>query len=421
MTNYSETTSGGIAVGGNTTGSITFEVIKDFPFSVGQCVEYWWQVVGDCVSTTLVTNCPTPGNTSCPRQMLINIMGCSLSEVCDKIAARGYNISIAQIYQYTLPALISQQSGQCGEYVQVYPGTDLPCQSYESVTDPENWGMDFEIEWVGGGGLGFSGDQIVNQIQGSGGFQLFGDGLSSEYFGSFDNEIGIDQELVDMVGVVETTFGNIIFPGGLTTSQDVIANNCNCGVLPVDITLTHNFNDSDRLFNFLTRNGLTLPTTIDLIYSVISYSWQANYHFEGIGEDGISIELWSLVFEWSCTNEVGSMIFDQLWTFGFYANVKNLHTGGKNDTRILLAFDPSEVCSNGLFYGFNLNTATKVVTPISTETSLNVNVDLNTCYDQIGLFTTIDWLENPVLTINIWQSSSPTQQQYLNISTLIPS
>jgi hypothetical protein len=49
-----------------------------------------------------------------------------------------------------------------------------------------------------------------------------------------------------------------------------------------------------------------------------------------------------------------------------------------------------------------------------------MNVDLNTCYDNIGLFAADNWLENPVLTVNIWQSGSPTSQKYLDISRFIP-
>jgi hypothetical protein len=420
MASYLESTSGGIEIGGNTTGSVTFEVTKDFIFSSGQCTIYWWQVVGSCILTTQVANinqCST-GIASCPKQMIYNIMGCNLVEVCNKITAKGYDIEIAEIWKFTLPALISEQNGVCGEYVQVYPGVDLPQNClYDFIDDHEEWEMGFSIEWVAGGGLKFSGDEISYQMQGSDGIQLFGDGLSSEYLGLFDVEMSIDTE---QVASIEPMFGNTIFPGSLTNSQDVVANNCNCGVIPVDLTLTHNLDGSDRLSSFLSRNNLVLPISFDLVYSVISYSWQANYHFHGIGNDGVSTELWNLVFEWACTDEVGSMVLDQLWTFGFYANIKNLNTGKKYDTRIMTAFDPIDVCSNSLFYGFKLNTVTKTIASAVTGNGLNVNADLNTCYDNIGLFAANDWLINPILTIDIWQNGTPTQQQYLNIQPLIP-
>ena len=430
---------GGAEVGGQSNGSFTFEITKDFLFSCGPCVQYWWQIISECKkvdecfikNTSLIANIDAEviegsgSSTDCKRQMLINVMGCNLEQVCDKITKRGYNIKIAEIWKFTLPAFISQQqSGDCGRYERVYPGAVLPqnCYKYESFPMYETWGISFKVEWVGNGGLEFSGEEVSYEITGDGGIELFGDAIPNNitYYSLVENEASIYDEKINSI---EPIFGDTIFSGGLSVTTDIVANSCDCGTMPINMSLTHNLNNSDRLSNFLTRNNLTFPKNIELIYNLTNYSWQANYHFKGYGDDGFSNEIWDIVFEWACTDEVGSMTVDQIWKFGFYSKVKNIDKREYHDTRILAIFNPTSVCPkvyNAIYYGFKLNTESKVITSVDTNKELNMNVDLNTCYDNIGLFTSDDWLANPVLVINIWQAGRPTEQKYLDMSRFIP-
>jgi len=166
------------------------------------------------------------------------------------------------------------------------------------------------------------------------------------------------------------------------------------------------------------RNKFTLPSTVPLTYNLNNYSWQANYHYKGFGEDGFTTEVWDIVFEWACTDEVGTLVTDQVWKIGIYIKVRNLSSYADYDTRLLMVFYPSEVCiPAGVYYKFQLNTKTKVI--LANRKKIDINIDLNTCYDNIGLFSDDDWISNPFLEISIWQIGSPKNQK-LDMSRFMP-
>jgi hypothetical protein len=119
-------------------------------------------------------------------------------------------------------------------------------------------------------------------------------------------------------------------------------------------------------------------------------------------------------------NEIASVALgDEVWKFSMYVKRKKEY-GEDFDTRVLLAFVPLEVCPPGLnlVFSFALNTETNEI--FDTGSSSNVNIRLNVNFDNIGLFKSPEWLENPELEIQISQEGIPSQVPRLDISQTIP-
>jgi hypothetical protein len=182
----------------------------------------------------------------------------------------------------------------------------------------------------------------------------------------------------------------------LDESSDVVQEACECKLVPVVVESRHNLNDTNKLSQFLTRNGLQLSNVMRLIYNAGNSSWQVNQHFKGVGEDGNSNEVWTILLEWACVSDVGGVDVGEVrrtgttalgvdvWKFSLYIKRKNTTTGEDFDTRILMAFVPEEVCPPGLnlVFSFMLNTETKSI--VETMSASNINSQLNVCFDNIS-------------------------------------
>ena len=443
--NYVDIPTGGAEIGGGGfTGGSDFEVTKAFNFNAGDCIQYYYTVYGRCMPYKCVVWTQedwqpyyheTTGTEDCDRRLVLTIMGCNLREVCQKIADRGLQLVIDKIYKYSEPASVAERNatGPCGQYFEIYPenqedGNDqiLPVECLQLLYSggaEEDWGMSFEVEWAyaeeGEGGIVVNGDAdiIVSSydIEGDGGIDVGGVAITSaNYLGEFTTSGSLTDEVIDL----ESTFNEYGEPDVLEASTDQVGEACSCGPFPLIVQVTHNFNDSSKLFSFLKRNGLQLPKTVYLIYNTVTFSWQANYHYSGYGD--VNRELWDILFEFQCTDQIGETFANLMWKFSFYARRVDTVTGQKQDTRIVLALSPGEVCEfgYGLRYAFHVNTRTKEV--FSRQGRLNVNVDLNVCYDDLFLFATDDWLDNPILNIGIFQSDVARNSLEYPINRLLP-
>jgi hypothetical protein len=202
--------------------------------------------------------------------------------------------------------------------------------------------------------------------------------------------------------------------------ETTIATKCeSCSEIPTILNMSHNLTDTAVLGEFLIRNGLDLEEVMPIRYNRISSSWQGNYHFRGMGDSG-ALEDWNIVAEWSCVDELGSIdLGNYLWKFSLYIKRKNVLTGMDFDTRILLGFPAKEICDEaarvGMDFSFAFDTQTQFV-----NAEHDVVVDVRLLYDNIGLFRSIDWINDPDLLINIAEVGDAQEILRQDIKPIFP-
>jgi hypothetical protein len=344
--------------------------------------------------------------------------------------------NIGRIIRYTRPALTKDQDAffdGAGTYIEVFPGRDenvlrqVP-ECLEFVLNADilvEWGVDIAVEWV------FEQNKAV-EVEITSPSEI----ISSSYT---QDEI-VDVEIVDesepsassyLGEFVDNVVSWVTFDSlevyfaedpapELTESIAVVPQACECELVPIVVEMSHNLEDTNVLGDFIHRNNFVLPRVLTMIYSTVNRSWQANLHYSGWGSENNITEVWDIVFEWSCVNEIASVALgDEVWKFSMYVKRKKEY-GEDFDTRVLLAFVPLEVCPPGLnlVFSFALNTETNEI--FDTGSSSNVNIRLNVNFDNIGLFKSPEWLENPELEIQISQEGIPSQVPRLDISQTIP-
>jgi hypothetical protein len=179
---------------------------------------------------------------------------------------------------------------------------------------------------------------------------------------------------------------------------------CNCNGMPLLVPFSHNMFTSNKLTQFLNRNGLSVARVINLSYNEPNDSWQANLHFKGRSAQSNSLESWDIVFDLQCTSNVdGDEIGQNVWRFGVHYLQKNLSTLEDYDTRLLVAFIPDRICLNGDFNAsITIDTSQNLVSV--TPTSV---VYQQLLYDNIGLFKNDYWTLNPDIQIQISQTGVP--------------
>ena len=186
---------------------------------------------------------------------------------------------------------------------------------------------------------------------------------------------------------------------------------CNCFDMPLIIPFSHNLAGANKLSEFVKRNNQSIPKFINLQHNKTNDSWQCNMRYSGISALTNGMETWNLLFELQCSEFLGGTQIGQgVWKFGMKVNQRNLATGQDFDTRLLVAFLPDPICSKGkefrakLTFDTTLGVAT--TTPIATIYEVVV-------HDNIGLFKSDSWINNPKLIIDMSQSALPTDPQRL--------
>jgi hypothetical protein len=192
----------------------------------------------------------------------------------------------------------------------------------------------------------------------------------------------------------------------LEASIETINTACDCNAIGSVVQMRHNFGSVNKLAEFLNRNHLAIPSTLEMSYNSLNKAWQSNLHYRGYAKDGLATETWNIVFDWQCTQVVGGFdLGSPHWKYGACFTVKNSATNEDYSTRLLLTFSRLGPCQNGLVY-FNIqaNTSTNIVT-----TDPRYQVYSSLIQDDIGLFRSVLWRKNPVVSVTISESelSSP--------------
>lgn len=178
---------------------------------------------------------------------------------------------------------------------------------------------------------------------------------------------------------------------------------CNCSGMPLSIPFSHNLYNANKLSQFAKRNGQVISKLSTLQYNNTNQSWQANFRYSGSSAMTTGRELWDVLFELQCSDLLGGIQIGQgVWRFGIRVIQRNLATGQDFDSRILVAFLPDPICSQGKEFRVKLTFDTSLglasTNPISTIYEVVV-------HDNIGLFKSDFWVTNPNLLIDMSQTN----------------
>ena len=421
----------------------------------------WWRVQGACnFPTAAGSGLPTgdqfPGgcdvmgiqtdDTKCvgaigKQQFIQQILARTASEVCEKLRESKLNWQITGMKRWSRPAdpaLVQTQEQEgtaesCNKLEDV-PYQNLPaCLEYTlqttAITHIRATTILFETlhSYTGTGTLRTSGNAETVILSGGttptvASFNYESNGLIIETGGSATVTSSVDVDRLTEMIITTVLEENIVFaiqdnlPAIVIPTESVATGCGTCSAMPVQLFLQNNLSNPGVLYNFLQRNGYTLPRIVTLNYSSRLETWVSHLHYNGIADN----ESWRFSFELGCVTEYGAESTGTP-TIKFAISIvrKDLNTNSDYDTRIVVLFPSAEFCStiNNLLEDFVFSVDVKtlfVKTPSSVE-PLTVLV-----YDQIGIFSSTYWAANPKLNFRLTSTSGSTVEEKLSLTPFLP-
>jgi hypothetical protein len=456
LANYTYTMSGGIIMGGGAAfeneihidisiGWNTFAIITvDIPigWNTGNTPLFFYRVEGVCEPI----QCPPiadndPANKHCNYTFIKNIVASNVCDVCTQLADTRFLRTIKSIKQFSNPARESDilafealgkidplcnnltpvdfcQCPPCAQFCDYEKATVTPV-TQKTVTVTENVylpGMTYYYSNLNPSGVFPSGDgncyilyEYFYYTYENGKIKVFYSETYRYNCPSTTTTTTTTTTMGPSYGV--TTTGRVRIGGEaivswkpnevpLKATTGQVVTDCGCNV-PTEIYFTHDLGKTNKLSNFLKRNGLSLPRTTKLSYSMGSSAWFTNITYKGVGLDGSSNERWSLILSLECTNvvdgrfDVGNPFF---WKLVLLVRQQNESKNSTNDTRLQVNMTDGGPCERGeLAVSAYINVSTVKVQPIDPP-----KIDLGaTLSDKIGLFQGPSWVSNPRFFIGL--------------------
>jgi hypothetical protein len=442
------------------------EINKDFQWNTGQQLLRWYRVQGCCEYPTpagsgdpnvlpSLPNPPLPGG--CPiigiqtddskcvgatgkQQYVQNIVARGLADVCQQLADSKMNWQICSIKEWSRPAdpSLSPPSDQCNTLTEV-PHCDIPkCLQFCVDTDAvvhmgmTTFAIDTIFNYTVSGGAYTGGDADTSILTGpqptTSSFEYIpdgnivltgGDAVTSS---SWDNDLLVTMGMYAVVERLEAVFSAGTDGPALELPNRTTGTNCgSCNSMPTVLYFHHNIAKDNILTSYMQRNGLELPNPLPMHYSSRLQSWVANFHMLGTGDDNRgSNESWRFTFEWACLGEIaGGESGSPSWKFSMLVVRKNEASGLDYDSRMMIVFPPDQVCSGiqnlGFDFSFSLNTVTEFV-----SNDMDIVPTLVLLTDNIGLFKSKFWTQNPKFNIRLSKSNVSTVVQRQDIYPIFP-
>ena len=213
--------------------------------------------------------------------------------------------------------------------------------------------------------------------------------------GTYDSSLNVDD--VSMGVITEIDFLEIAYAKDFVTdlipiTQNITTTCGNCDAIPEILYMRTNLGSANVLQDFLLRNNLKIPESLQLFYNTITNSWQHSLHLRGIGSDNSNTqELWHINFDWSCISQYGEdVLSSSMWKFGLYAKRINLQTGSDTDARLFVLFPSEDLCNKfksfGIDFTFDFHFRPDYVT-----NDLKISVDTLSYYDELNIFKGTYW------------------------------
>jgi hypothetical protein len=412
-----------------------------FVWNDGSQPFHWYRVKGCCITPSAdFGSCPTAGSSTtssggspggceqvsfraddsnCPSYSIQNVAAQSLEDLCKTLKEQNWNWPICSIGKFSRPADNSavDPADPCNILEQVDVSDvpecfDLFLHSDTTVCMEMNPIIEVSFaRYIGSGGIIIGGSAPSRIISGGGEY-----GPDLQYYGSggiliggsapcrvISYNVGNSVDMVMSVDVqdIAVDFATEDDSPAIPVPTNLVSTSCgNCTRIPQVIHLGHNLDSAATLIDFLNRNGLIFSEDILMRYSKRQDAWQANVHFSGFSDDGITEESWRILFEWACVDSLGGQDLGTfVWKFSTSVLRTNLATNFNEDTRLLLVFPTDNVCpttSTSFSFGFDFDTQ-----QLTVNTDLDIVVEVRLLYDNIGLFKSALWATNPLLSIQL--------------------
>lgn len=238
---------------------------------------------------------------------------------------------------------------------------------------------------------------VYNWVSDGNAIFVFGPGADYSFsdIGTLFTNVGFSSTVYDL---------KLVYPNESTTSNLGLSEDrvteCGCVGMSLSLPFSHNLNVSNKFSQFLTRNNLSFPSTIEMRYNKINDAWIKNLKYVGFGAAIPVRESWTLVFQMSCTKDSGGIALDtQIWRFSMQVVQQNLSTMADYDTHVLVGFKPENTCNGGFRIGMTVNTQLGSVSLLPEATLYEFKL-----YDNVGLFKSPYWLSNPLLKFELSQT-----------------
>ncbi|MEY3164208.1 MAG: hypothetical protein RI887_1032, partial [Actinomycetota bacterium] len=345
--------------------------------------------------------------------------------------------SIKQWSRYAEPLLANEFPTDCNELTEV-PFADLPaCLDFTMQTKAlthivmttkvtENF-----FFYTGSGEISTAGSGLAEIISGAptpttGSLEYASLGGPVLTGGEAEITSSWNPDLLTEIGVQTFLENEPIFGEGedipvIVAPTDLVTTACgSCTSMPLQLYIQHNFNNPSTLYNFLNRNGLTLPNILTFFYNSRLETWISTQHFTGISDDNINNETWRFSFELACVDNFGAESTGRpVIKFSITIVRKNLVTDVDFDTRIVVLFPSDQFCNavrNFIDdFPFNIDVKTSFV-----STAGNIQPDSVLVYDKINIFKSNYWTNNPKLYLRLSNSSTILKTEKKDISSILP-
>lgn len=424
--------------------AVLAEVNKSLPitYQIGQVITYGYRIEGKCAPLTQPQVPFTNPDTTCKARSLNLIFATSTKAVCQELSRQNWIWPIQSMKKYSKPVYKSEEdllisSGNYDpnnvRFIDITNFCDEPecldfCVDY--IVE-ENMSLTFYggllDSFITGSGTVFvygtapqrteiskyyysanpNGQSIVlsgtahvssnagktNYYTGSGTVVLGGSTSIGNYLGSYEMEFSGDMEVEEYVPQFAVTSGVPldILPSNTSLSK------CGCFNLYRRLSLITNLNKVSDFYYFLNRNGLTFNETLLAYYKENTGTYNYAQHFKGISSNVNAKETWTITSDISCAQDLDNFDDNQVWIFDLYIRK---YTVGYNDldTNIQIWIPSNLMCpaTRGRQVYFDLQINVKTKTCLINDTTVIQNIFIN---DQIRLFKSTGWLDDPILTI----------------------
>jgi hypothetical protein len=375
----------------------------------------------------------------CSFSFIKNVVADSVCEVCAQLKRDGFIRTIKTIKKFSIPARRSDRAlfeaegvpMDCNRLEEVEFCQCVECMAfcdYESVTinptgfetiNTAAYKPGFEYLYGPGGLLSVTPTEDGNCYVAYMNSGLFGTSgfirLGSTEIWRYPCPNVTTQVTVDVPNFSADVNGKIRIGGQAVVSwkpnvvdsvpdTSLVKTACDCPSLPTKIWMSHNLSQANKLKDFLYRNALTLDNNLPLYYDANNQSWFSNLNWSGLSRDGVTTEVWNIIFEWACTGQIaGQDLGSPVWKFGAYFNVRNVDNNTASNTRILMTFSRQGPCVNGeLDFTMNLNTNTMIG-----DSDPEVEIGNVLLIDHIGIFNSTYWTKNPKFRVKITTLEAP--------------
>jgi hypothetical protein len=259
-------------------------------------------------------------------------------------------------------------------------------------------------KYIGDGSFELVGNAPASQIGGidgtaytaAGGFELTGSAVvNSSDKGTLLVETGGTMEISSVTPLLKSSTGSNLTGSAISSRENI----CDCKNVPYQIQLKHNLTKTSELTRFATRNDLSIPSIVSMVYNEKIGQYVGNIRLDGLSSFANAKEYWYITFNLYCTGELNQ--FSNRYNWILNTSIRRSTVGFVDkETSIIIYLLSSYICPQfdaskfRFSINVNLNTLVTTINNSSFINSSNVN-------DRIGLFLSDAWIASPNFVVSV--------------------